>query len=180
MAQKSETHKRIIRSTIFIVIIILGITGINIRNKNFENTEALFITADINVFVIEKPLNGLTNNLICENYFIEMMERQIIEDLDKRLSTSHIPLNKISSHQSAKADSWCQSKGGNNFIIIKQKYKDSINSTSIVGFKGSSIIYITGYSAGCDVPYTYGPCAKRMEAIFGFSLKKRSKQNSIS
>ena len=102
MAQKSEIQKRIIRSAIFIVIVILGIAGINLRNKNFENTEALFMTADINVYVIEKPLNGLTENLICNDYFIEMMGRQIEEDLEIRLSASHLNLDSVSKGMESK------------------------------------------------------------------------------
>jgi hypothetical protein len=180
MAQRSETHKRSIRSVIFIVIVIAGISGINFRNNNFENIEAFILTADINVFVIEKPLKGLTENLICEDCFIKIIEKQIEAEVEKRLSALHLNLDSISSEKSMITNAWTQSKGNKNFIIVKQKYRETVNSTSIIGIKGANLIQITGYSPAYEVPYTHGPCAKRMKDVFGFSLKKKIKTNEAN
>jgi hypothetical protein len=166
-----KAQKKAIRSLIFIGIIIIGITAINCRNKSLENTEILLI-GDINVFVREKPLNGLNEHLLCEDYCIQMICEQIIDDLDNRLSFSHFHLNEKNPDNTKIIDAWCQNYRKKNFIVIKQKYREIINVTSIIGIQDATLIQITGYSMANNVPYTCGPCARRMRDIFGFSLKK--------
>ena len=171
MFSNPETRSRAIRTIIFICIFIIGIAGINYRNRHIEKMETLCLTADIRVFVSEKPLNGLNENLICEDYFIKMIGKQIKKDLNNRISSSYFHLNNLSPDSTRITNSWYQNVKDKNFVVMQLKYKDAINATSIIGIKEMKLIQITAYSASCNVPYTYGPCARKMKEIFGYSLK---------
>lgn len=178
MFSNPETKRKTIRSLIFIIILLIGITGVNYRNNHIKNTETLLLKSDIKIFVQEKPLNGLNENLLCEEYFIEMMGRQIIEDLNNRLLTSSVDLSNNSSDSTRIIDAWYQTAKDKNFVVIKHKYKETINATSIIGIKETKLIRITAYSTACDVPHTYGPCASKMKDIFGFSFKNSYNKHS--
>lgn len=151
--------------------------GINYRNKHLENTEKLLLTADIKVFVTEKPLNGLNEDLLCESYFIDMIGKQIGEDLDRRLPNMYSYLMGGSSDSTRVTDACIHNVKGKNFVVIKHRHNKTINTTSIIGIKDTQLIQITAYSTSGNIPYSYGPCAKKMKDIFGFSLKQRNKHS---
>ena len=177
MFSNPESRKKAVRTIIFIVIFLLGIALINYRNRHLEKTENLLLTADIKVFVIEKPLNGMSENLLCESYFIDMIGKQILEDLNRRLSSSYSYFSSGNPDSTMITDTCQHNVKGKNFIVIKHKHNETINATSIIGIKDTKLIQITAYSTSSNIPYSYGPCAQKMRDIFGFSLKQHSKHS---
>jgi hypothetical protein len=177
MFTDSVSRKKAVRSIIFIVLFLLGITIINYRNRHLENKETLLLTANIQIFVKERPLNGLNENLLCEKYFIDMIGKQIIEDLNNRLPSKYFHLENQNSDSTKIIDTCYQNVKDKNFVVIKHKYKETINATSVIGIKDTKLIQITAYSTSSNVPYSYGPCAKKMKEIFGFSLKHRNRHS---
>jgi len=100
-----STRKKVNRSIVFLLIILLGITGILYKNKFLQTAQEQYIRTDIEVFVSEEPLNGLNSQALCYQYVISSMERKSVESLKMRVSQScyHIDFNKLNHDTEVKS-----------------------------------------------------------------------------
>jgi|AntAceMinimDraft_18_1070375.scaffolds.fasta_scaffold275581_1 hypothetical protein len=169
-----STRKKVNRSIVFLLIILLGITGILYKNKFLQTAQEQYIRTDIEVFVSEEPLNGLNSQALCYQYVISSMERKSVESLKMRVSQScyHIDFNKLNHDTEVK--SWCVKIKGEYFIIVEHQYGNVLKATSIIGISNEMIINITGFSFGSKVPCTCGPCRQKVKEIFGVSLNNKN------
>jgi hypothetical protein len=170
----SGTRKKVNKSIVFLLIILLGIMGILYKNKFLQASQEKYIESDIKVFVSQEPLNGLNSQFLCDQYVISSMERKSVESLKMKVSKScyHIDFNKL--NHDTKVKSWCIKIKSEYFIIVEHQYGNALQATSIIGISNEMITNITGFSFGSKVSCTCGPCRQKVKEIFGVSLNNKN------
>ncbi|MCK4664801.1 MAG: hypothetical protein KAT68_18160 [Bacteroidales bacterium] len=162
--------KKILSILILTVICYIRLTGV-------LNNELL--NGDIQIAITREPTNGLTEEHFEDPEVIKIIEDMVTERIVERSKQAYHNQGGTEEFDvSINSESWCLTIDGKNFVIVKVNIEDLFQGTIIMGIKNDVFIKISGVRTGSiPVPHSYGPCAVKMEEIFGIKFPKLKPNN---
>jgi hypothetical protein len=132
------------------------------------------LNSEVQIAITREPTNGLTEEHFENPDVITAIEETVVEGILERSKQVYYNQGGTEKFDATfDSESWCLTIDGKNFVIVKISIKDLIQSTIIMGIQNDVFIKISGIRKGSDpVPHSYGPCAVKMEEIFGIKFPK--------
>jgi len=146
--------------------------SVDVTTKNNVSEK---INDEIKIAVTREPTNGLTEDHFKDPEVVKIIEDMSIEKILERSKQAYLNQGGTEgfdvSDFSINSDSWCLTIDGKNFVIVKINFEDLIQLTTIIGIKNDVFIKISGIRSGSrPIPHSYGPCAIKMEEVFGIKF----------